>query len=722
MAQKKSLSSINLSNLKDILMTERFQNYLEKVNDLMKTDPKFQHISALETDTQTLRDRSIYILVTLFRKLGFTYEDFKKEGVLPNEFLMVFGVTSMDAGTRFGVNFALYTKSLLALGTQKHEYLKKRAFECKDLGCFMLTEMGHGSNVQGILTTANYIHSKRGFIVQTPVDIGMKFWIGNLAQTANMAVLFAQLIVDGENEGVHCFVIRIRDDDGNVLPGMTIGDCGKKMGQNGVDNGWVVFNGLHIPRDALLDRFSSIDENGKFKSQIKKKSQRFAIQISALTGGRLAVSISASLATFAGCSIGTRYCSVRRQFGDKTRPEYSIMEYPLVHSKIAQFNCSALVYFMVPTIILQEWKYVDVFNLHDPRVKELHSISSYIKVASTWSSSQALAKVRELVGGHGYSVYSFLPSLMNYTEVNITWEGSNEILIQQTAKNLLDEFNIFKTKNKIRYQTLQFLQKFEDEQVDIDLAISKIKDFTEMLQTGELRTLIQPLSAERERLSLEDSRKLLSSLLEILPHFKIILQLRLFEMIEKCLAKFALFFTEMSSTKGKLFHSFNKSLPDVLIPCAIFYGELVTFDLYGKLMNFIGDSNAAPPFSNWVPHFKGLPEEKYINEKIFFVKASLIFACSTLFNSDKHLIGVHEAIDYEFFDTFGDLLLVLTDSIQFDLLTFSDFIFPENNAKSTIGDFQGDVYNRIKAEIYARPENFGKSPSWDLIQRLKKES
>ena len=71
----------------------------------------------------------------------------------------------------------------------------------------MMTEMGHGSNLQGILTTAHYNHDRRSFIIHTAHELGTKFWIGNLARTANYGVVFANLIINKQSEGIHVFLV-----------------------------------------------------------------------------------------------------------------------------------------------------------------------------------------------------------------------------------------------------------------------------------------------------------------------------------------------------------------------------------------------------------------------------------------------------------------------------------------------------------------------------------
>lgn len=54
----------------------------------------------------------------------------------------------------------------------------------------------------------------------------MKFWIGGAAKSAVICAIWAQLIIDDKNYGVHAFVSRIRDENHNVMPGLIIGDCG----------------------------------------------------------------------------------------------------------------------------------------------------------------------------------------------------------------------------------------------------------------------------------------------------------------------------------------------------------------------------------------------------------------------------------------------------------------------------------------------------------------
>ena len=72
----------------------------------------------------------------------------------------------------------------------------------------------------------------------------------------------AQTIVNNKHEGVGPFLVKIRDENMNEMPGVTITDMGVKMGLNGVDNAAVRFNKVRIPRENMLNKYTDVDENG----------------------------------------------------------------------------------------------------------------------------------------------------------------------------------------------------------------------------------------------------------------------------------------------------------------------------------------------------------------------------------------------------------------------------------------------------------------------------
>lgn len=100
-----------------------------------------------------------------------------------------------------------------------------------------------------------------------------------------ICTVFAQLTVDGKWQGPHVFVVRLRDNNSQLTPGVKILDNGPKMGLNGVDNGQIWFDHVKVPRDALLDKYASVSAEGVYTSSIESVSQRFGMTVGGLTTG-----------------------------------------------------------------------------------------------------------------------------------------------------------------------------------------------------------------------------------------------------------------------------------------------------------------------------------------------------------------------------------------------------------------------------------------------------
>ncbi|MBL8950948.1 MAG: acyl-CoA dehydrogenase family protein, partial [Myxococcaceae bacterium] len=200
------------------------------------------------------------------------------------------GLGDLSLVVKYGVQFGLWGGSIYFLGTeaQKAELLPRVA-SLELPGCFAMSEVGHGSNVADLETTATWHAGKRRFVLHTPGESARKDWAGNAALHATHATVFAQLEVGAEHHGVHAFVVRIRSDDGQPMPGVRIGDCGHKLGLNGVDNGRLWFDHVELSRDALLGRYAEVTEAGEYRSPIESPSKRFFTMLGTLVGGRLAV-------------------------------------------------------------------------------------------------------------------------------------------------------------------------------------------------------------------------------------------------------------------------------------------------------------------------------------------------------------------------------------------------------------------------------------------------
>ena len=76
---------------------------------------------------------------------------------------------------------------------------------------------------------ATYDAATQEFILNTPTLQSMKWWPGGMGMTATHAALYAQLILGGKEIGFHVFLLQLRDEHHNPLPGVEVGEVGPKV-------------------------------------------------------------------------------------------------------------------------------------------------------------------------------------------------------------------------------------------------------------------------------------------------------------------------------------------------------------------------------------------------------------------------------------------------------------------------------------------------------------
>ncbi|WP_421896274.1 acyl-CoA dehydrogenase [Marinoscillum sp.] len=337
---------------------------------------------------------------------------------------------------KFGVQFGLWGMSVYFLGTEKHHQRYLKDVGSLELpGCFAMTETGHGSNVKGIETTATYHHSNKTLVINTPHHGAGKEYIGNAAVHGRMATVFAKLIIDEVDYGVNAFVVPLRDAEGNTVSGVLIEDCGHKMGLNGVDNGKIWFDQVVIPVENMLDKFASIDADGKFKSPITSDNRRFFTMLGTLVGGRIGIPRSGLSAMKSGLTIAIRYGDKRRQFGPENAAEVPILNYRTHQRRLMPLLAeSYAIHFSLQYL-------TDRFlDRSEEDMQEIEAMAAGLKSFATWRTTHALQECREACGGKGYLSENRIDRLKNDTDVYTTFEGDNTVLMQLVAKSRLSEF------------------------------------------------------------------------------------------------------------------------------------------------------------------------------------------------------------------------------------------------------------------------------------------
>ena len=318
----------------------------------------------------------------------------------------------------------------------------------KIMGCYSQTEIGHGSDVRSLQTTATYDSSEDWFIVNTPTLKDAKFWPGELGKVATHAVFQAKTILNGEDKGIQSFVCQIRHlDDHRPLKGLEIGDIGPKYGYASKDNGYLMFNNFKIPRSAMLSRYTEVTKEGVL---ISKGDPRIAYAAMMLIRIQL---INSTPAYFIKALILSFRYLLERVTTDSSnfyskfdndgslknlsnvelldpipRPirEYRVIDYQATKnilipacafawvSRFTSYKCFEMYDKMNDNIRNGD------FNM----MKDLHSLACAIKAYYMDEIINQLKTVREWMGGHGYLSSASLPELIEMASPNSTLEGN----------------------------------------------------------------------------------------------------------------------------------------------------------------------------------------------------------------------------------------------------------------------------------------------------------
>ncbi|CDW77002.1 acyl-coenzyme a oxidase [Stylonychia lemnae] len=553
------------------------------------------------------------------------------------------------------VHFGLYMKSVINLGTEKHWPLVMRAASLEDMACFCMTELSHGSNVQGLKTRATYDPSTREFILNTPRDQDMKFWIGNLGKTAHIGVVFAQLHTQGKGQGVHAFVVPLRDRRTHQpLPGVLIGDCGAKIGHHGIDNGFLKFSDYRISKDALLDRFFQVADDGTYTSIIPTKGKRFAFVLSSLSFGRTMMAHATVNIGFYALNTAIRYGHLRRQFSNNMKigaDESVLINYQLFQYRLIPRLARCFVLrFGQDELVSMYFDNRD--KLTDPKfngLKLFHALITFAKSHLSTCVHRDLEEVRQALGGLGYSQYSEIGPSINDHDINLTWEGDNKVLLQQTAKFVLkNAYNVMQNK-PVQDENLAYLKEYFE---DMDEYKAKITE--DFKSNDNIVRVFRGMTAQTT--------------------FKALMQMQ-----------------QQSQQKG-MYQAYQESLPFSQNVLSVLFGETFFIEAYLRRISNVKDK-----------------ETRVIFDKLFHLYANYTIVDKSGDFRDQNFLS-SEAINIckqNVIDLCSELkeeLIPLTEIAEIDNTNI--FSYP-------------DAYERFITKVVQAPNSFSKLENRDIILKTR---
>ncbi|XP_076261725.1 acyl-CoA oxidase 1 [Rhynchophorus ferrugineus] len=394
------------------------------------------------------------------------------------------GSAILGDGNPLTLHFVMFIPTIMGQGTfeQQAEWIEK-AWDCKIIGTYAQTELGHGTFIRGLETTAVYDPKTEEFVLNSPTLTSYKWWPGGLGHSANYAVVVAQLYTKGKWHGIHPFIVQLRDEETHMpLPGIKIGEIGCKLGMNTTNNGYLGFENVRIPRTNMLMKNNKVLPDGTYESSPSSK-----LTYGTMIFVRVVLVQDASTYLKKAVTIATRYSAVRRQCQiNPDKPETQILNYVTQQHKLFPniATCFALQY-------AANWLW-DVYNEVNSQLEtgqldnlpELHATSCVLKAVSTADAALGIETCRLACGGHGYMASSNLPATYGLVTAMCTYEGENTVLLLQTARFLVKIWQNKKDISKLR--TLQYLETALNHRVPFSKTVDWILT---VLQTAAVRKI-----------------------------------------------------------------------------------------------------------------------------------------------------------------------------------------------------------------------------------------
>uniref|UniRef100_A0A674DFV2 Acyl-coenzyme A oxidase n=1 Tax=Salmo trutta TaxID=8032 RepID=A0A674DFV2_SALTR len=339
-----------------------------------------------------------------------------------------------------GLHFNMFLPTLYTqCNKEQFEKWVPLAESFKALGTYAQTELGHGTHLRGLETTATYDPATQVFVLNSPTITSIKWWPGGLGKTSNHAIVLAQLHTQGKCHGLHAFIVPLRSMNTHIpLPGVVVGDIGPKFGFDEVDNGYLKLENVRIPRDHMLMKYAKVEADGTYvKPPSAKLTYGTMVFIRSMIVGEAGRALAKS------CTIAIRYSSVRHQSEIRPgSPEPQIMDYQTQQYKLFPLLATAYAYKFVGQYMNQVYHRItgDISQGDFSELPELHALSAGLKAFTTWTASEGIEVCRMACGGHGYSRCSALPDIYVNFVPTCTYEGENTVMMLQTARFLIKSY------------------------------------------------------------------------------------------------------------------------------------------------------------------------------------------------------------------------------------------------------------------------------------------
>ncbi|KAM6176074.1 peroxisomal acyl-coenzyme A oxidase 1 [Erethizon dorsatum] len=456
-----------------------------EIENMILSDPDFQHENynfLTRSERYEVAIKKSAVMVKKMRDFGISD---------PDEIMWFKNFVHRGRPEPLDLHLGMFLPTLLHQATaEQQERFFMPAWNLEITGTYAQTEMGHGTHLRGLETTATYDPKTQEFIINSPTVTSIKWWPGGLGKTSNHAIVLAQLITQGKCYGLHAFIVPIREmGTHKPLPGITVGDIGPKFGYEEMDNGYLKMDNYRIPRENMLMKYAQVKPDGTYVKPVSNKlTYGTMVFVRSYLVGEAARSLSKA------CTIAIRYSAVRHQSEIKPgEPEPQVLDFQTQQYKLFPLLATAYAFQFVGGYMKDTYYRINE-NIGQgdlSELPELHALTAGLKAFTTWIANAGIEECRLACGGHGYSHCSGIPSIYVTFTPACTFEGENTVMMLQTARFLMKSYDQVQS-GKLVYGLVSYLndlpsQRIQPQQVAVWPTVVDINSPDNLTEIYKLR-------------------------------------------------------------------------------------------------------------------------------------------------------------------------------------------------------------------------------------------
>lgn len=297
----------------------------------------------------------------------------------------------------------------------------------------------------------------------------------------------------------------MRDENHLPLPGVNMGDLGVKMGDNANDTGFMSIDNVRVPRTHLLSKYHNLTKEGKFVTVLKADPQ---VHYTTMMSTRAMMVNTAGARLCQSATIAIRYSCVRTQgFKDmKAGISHLSEEFQIVDHKIQQYRLFKQLAVGFALRFNGAWMLEQLHIIEGgvfgqikttEGLKELAMASAGLKSLCSQLAIHGTEDLRKCCGGNGYLLNSGIAAIATDYLWQVTAEGDMIILSMMTARFLQQTVDTCLSGKKAG-GIVEYMNVLCNQQLSVkSLKPASAKSATEFLNLSYLLSLFRYRSLEK---------------------------------------------------------------------------------------------------------------------------------------------------------------------------------------------------------------------------------